>query len=131
MTDNWDSLEEKLLAQREPSEDDVDYLVGHGVTHQNPKALSALYRLLRSKNTELCYELCHALLDFEIPITEEIAEAVKPLLDNPSRRIFMAALHVTLMQKNDVGLRQWESLRKDAREDWRGIGDSLVKHITR
>ena len=123
----WEALAEALLAQDEPEEALVDKLVGEGLTAAPQQAQAAVCRLLTSPNTELGYALCHALLDFEIPITAEIAHAAETLLEQPSRRIFMAALYVILRQPERRGVPLWEARREHVSEEWRRIGDGIMQ----
>jgi hypothetical protein len=127
----WEALAEQLLAQDEPDEALVDRLVDDGMAQDPERARAAVCRLLeQTSNPALCYELCHALLNFEVPIHAQFAQAVRPLLHHSSNRVFMAGLHVLLKQDAQRGVREWESIRETLGRERCLLGDELVAHIS-
>ena len=127
--DRWRVLTDTLLGQEQPDEGLVNELVGEGMEEALAQVEPLVCHALSQGSPSLCYELCHALLDFERTISPALAQAVSPWLDHESRRVFMAALYVLLKQEDEAGHEQWREVRTRLSPQHRDLGDELLKRV--
>ena len=127
ISSKWDHIAEQLLEPGEPNEALLDELIGEGMFEERERVQPLVCALLERGHDALRYELCHALLDFDVTIDPTLAYALEPLLDHSLSSIFMAALHLILKQEDDAGIRRWELLRDEFSDERIHLGDVLMR----
>lgn len=126
MTD-WKDVFDHVESSSGVREEIVDKIVADGLVNEPEIVGPLLSEKLRGGGSELAYEVCHALLDFEVlDVSSELQEALEPFIYHSSRRVCLAALQFFLKTR---GVQFWEQIRDHLPLDRVRIGQSLMDRI--